>query len=217
MMTSIHYFHMVQVFVSVFIAQYVFKTYYFTFHIAHNAPPIHRNVTLPVGSEGLASSSTFDTTSRASSMDTHSVPASSLPPPQNINHCMNEDCGATCDGVPSMPQATQNHGSFMAMPQPYATSNASFMGGNGLVSMPSYHMRPMQPLSMDIAYAAPYTHYPTATPANRNTYPHPSIPPIPLPQMFMDRVDLLQCQWIIMKRIVPCLKHRLLAHRCPQY
>eukprot|EP01083_Nonionella_stella_P088415 246408_1 len=120
MMTSIHYFHMVQVFVSVFIAQYVFKTYYFTFHIAHNAPPIHRNVTLPVGSEGLASSSTFDTTSRASSMDTHSVPASSLPPPQNINHCMNEgmvsvfvldvlllqlsqyipytDCGATCDG-----------------------------------------------------------------------------------------------------------------------
>eukprot|EP01083_Nonionella_stella_P162746 534536_1 len=41
---------------------------------AHNAPPIHRNVTLPVGSEGLASSSTFDTTSRASSMDTHSVP-----------------------------------------------------------------------------------------------------------------------------------------------
>eukprot|EP01083_Nonionella_stella_P246967 856824_1 len=69
----------------------------------------------------------------------------------------------------------------MAMPQPYATSNASFMGGNGLVSMPSYHMRPMQPLSMDIAY----THYPIATPANRNTYPHPSIPPIPLPQMFM--------------------------------
>eukprot|EP01083_Nonionella_stella_P088412 246402_1 len=94
--------------------------------------------------------------------------------------------------VPSMPQATQNHGSFMAMPQPYATSNASFMGGNGLVSMPSYHMRPMQPLSTDIAYAAPSTHYPIATPANRNTYPHPSIPPIPLPQMFMDRVDLLQ-------------------------